>query len=69
MKNKQTKNQHKSHPMQSLYQPLERILKAASEKQHFSNEENFKKKNLLLIVSEEWTSISMKQEQVAGCFF
>ena len=33
------------------------------EKQHFSNEENFKKKNLLLIVSEEWTSISMKQEQ------
>lgn len=32
------------------------------EKQHFSSEENLKK-NLLLMVSEEWTSISMKQEQ------
>ena len=40
MKNKQTKNQHKSHPMQSLYQPLERILKAASEKQQVTYKGN-----------------------------
>jgi len=40
MKNKQTKNQHKSHPIQSLHQPLERILKAASEKQQVTYKGN-----------------------------